>query len=90
MKTSLLLTKLLLFLFLVHFCKTEIWNWGNGFKGQLGDGTQQKVLSPQILKSSSSLLSGSDFNSKIIKKLSCGGSHCLILTGFLNFLTSVR
>jgi hypothetical protein len=81
--------RLFVFLFLVHFCTSEIWNWGRGDSGELADGTTSTQTTPQRLNSFSSLPGNSDFNTKIIKKLSCSNNHCLILTGFV-FLFSTK
>ncbi|XP_062084477.1 ultraviolet-B receptor UVR8 isoform X2 [Humulus lupulus] len=61
--------------------KQEIWSWGAGTDGQLGTGSLQDELSPQLLKLPSLFSAGP------ISQLACGGAHVVALTSGGRVLT---
>eukprot|EP01080_Neovahlkampfia_damariscottae_P003049 gene3049-5221_t len=69
---------IILFLF-ICLCKSDIISFGSGADGRLGVGSNSNELSPKTLTSIHSVFS-QEIKRKIIKKISCGETHCLMLS----------
>eukprot|EP01080_Neovahlkampfia_damariscottae_P002563 gene2563-3525_t len=74
-----ILTIVLLITTFFNFCTSDVITWGYGANGRLGTSNQANQQFPFAINSS--LLSSSkNLRNKIVKKITCGNTHCIILT----------